>query len=94
MSSSPTLTTIAAPLAPAEPVARPMSALTDMGAAIEHALEECPATDVLSIITGTFVSLTVELCRRQGLDVNRQIRVDGGKQRDVTIHEPKKGAPT
>jgi len=37
------------------------------------------------------VSLTVELCRRQGLDVTRQIRVDGGKQRDVTIHEPKTG---
>lgn len=68
-----------------------MSALTDMGTAIERALEECPTADVLAVITGTFVSLTVELCRRQGLDVTRQIRVDGGKQRDVTIHEPKTG---
>ncbi|WP_434717171.1 hypothetical protein P5X00_35870 [Paraburkholderia sp. A2RO-4L] len=65
------------------------TAIGKLGAAIEQALSEAPAADVLSILTGAFVGLTVELVRRQGHDVTREIKVDGGPNRDITIHAPK-----
>ena len=64
-------------------------AIDKLGAAIELALDEAPASDVLSVLSGAFVGLTVELVRRQGHDVSKEIKVDGGRQRDVTIHAPK-----
>ncbi|AAQ54967.1 hypothetical protein Bcep22_gp34 [Burkholderia phage Bcep22] len=66
-----------------------MGAIGKLGAAIEAALDEAPVSDVLSILTGAFVGLTVELVRRQGHDVNKEIKVDGGNQRDITIHASK-----
>lgn len=66
-----------------------MSVLDKLGVAIEAALEEEPVSDVLAVLTGAFVGLTVELVRRQGHDVTKEIRVDGGRQRDITIHAPK-----
>lgn len=66
-----------------------MSAIHKLSAAIELALDEAPVADVLSILTGAFVGLTIELVRRQGHDVSKQIKVDGGQQRDITIHPPK-----
>lgn len=60
-----------------------------LGAAIEKALDEAPVVDVLSILTGSFVSLTLELVRRQGHDVTKAVKIDGGSERDITIHEPK-----
>lgn len=65
------------------------TAIGKLGAAIERALDDAPVSDVLSILTGAFVSLTLELVRRQGYDVSRQIKIDGGHNRDITIHEPK-----
>ncbi|RJF99069.1 hypothetical protein [Noviherbaspirillum saxi] len=65
------------------------TALGNLGAAIEHALDEAPVSDVLSILTGAFVGLTVELVRRQGHDVSKEIKVDSGQNRDITIHGPK-----
>lgn len=65
------------------------SAIENLGAAIERALDEAPVSDVLSILTGAFVGLTVEVVRRQGHDVANAITVDGGAQRDITIHPPK-----
>lgn len=70
------------------------SGVAKLGAAIEHALDTCSVSDVLSIITGTFVSLTVELCRRAGHDVTLPIKVDGVDERDITIHAPKSLGPT
>ena len=64
-------------------------AIEKLGAAIELALKEASVSAVLSILTGSFVGLTVELVRRQGYDVNEEIKVDGGNQRDITIHAPK-----
>lgn len=64
-------------------------ALDAMGHAIERALEEAPASDVLSVLTGSFVGLTIELLRRQGHEPDRDIRIDGGPNRDITIHAPK-----
>ncbi|WP_371438341.1 hypothetical protein [Polaromonas sp.] len=64
-------------------------AIDKLGAAIERALDEAPVSDVLSVLTGAFVGLTVELVRRQGHDVAEEIKVAGGRQRDITIHAPK-----
>lgn len=66
-----------------------MNALEKLGDALGQALDEAPVSDVLSILTGAFVGLTVELVRRQGHDVNKEIKVDGGDNRDITIHAPK-----
>lgn len=65
------------------------SEIDKLGAAIEHALGVAPAADVLSVLTGAFVGLTVELVRRQGCDVSLPIKIDGGTSRDLTIHPPK-----
>jgi len=66
-----------------------MSALNDLGTAIERTLAESPVSDVLSILTGSLVGLTVELVRRQGEDINKPITLNGGDQRDITISPPK-----
>lgn len=65
------------------------SAIDALSAALEMAVDEAPIADVLSVLTGVFVGLTVELVRRQGLDVSREIKIDGGRQRDITIHPAK-----
>lgn len=66
-----------------------MTPLEKLGQAISDALDEASAADVLTIITGAFVGLTVEMVRRSGNDVAKPITVDGGDQRDITIHPPK-----
>lgn len=63
-----------------------------LGAAIELALDECRPADVLSVLAGAFVGLTVELARRQGHDPDVQIKINGGTSRDITIHAKKKEA--
>lgn len=68
------------------------NALEKLEAAIHLALSEESVSDVLSVLTGAFVGLTVELVRRQGHDMSNEIRVDGGQQRDITIHAPKESA--
>lgn len=68
-----------------------MSAIDDLGKAIELALDECPVNDVLTLITGVFVGLAVEVVRRNGYDANEKITIDGGDQRDITIHAKKGG---
>lgn len=65
------------------------TAIENLGEAINRALDEAPVSDVLSILTGAFVGLAVELVRRQGHDVSQPIKVDGGPNRDITIHQPK-----
>jgi phosphoribosylformylglycinamidine (FGAM) synthase PurS component len=66
-----------------------MSALDNIGEAITQALAEEAVSDVLSVLTGAFVGLTIEVVRRQGHDINKEIKVDGGDQRDITIHASK-----
>lgn len=60
--------------------------------AIDLALKECPVSDVLSVLTGSLVGLSVELVRRNGHDINKEIKLDGGAQRDITISAPKTAA--
>jgi hypothetical protein len=66
-----------------------MSAINKLGQAIEDALEGAPVADVLTVITGAFVGLTTELVRRNGGDLSLAITIDGGANRDITIHAPK-----
>lgn len=47
------------------------------------------ATEGLVLITGMFVGLTVETCRRAGQDTDGPICIDGGRMRDITIHAKK-----
>lgn len=68
------------------------SALDRLGDAIRQALAEAPVADVLSLLTGAFVGLTLEVIRREGHDADREIKVDGGPNRDITIHAPKSPA--
>lgn len=67
----------------------PPIAIENLESAISRALDEAPVSAVLSILTGAFVGLTVELVRRQGHDVSQKIEVVGGQERDITIHAPK-----
>lgn len=69
------------------------TAIEKLGDAIVQALEEAPVSDVLCILTGSFVSLTEELMRRHGHDLTKSIKIDGGQNRDITIH-PEKGVAT
>jgi len=58
----------------------------------ERALLELAGEDVstaLSVLTGCFVSLTLEVLRRKGHVPDGDIKIDGGDQRDITIHPPK-----
>ncbi|NTZ82247.1 hypothetical protein FCJ61_04235 [Burkholderia metallica] len=65
------------------------AAIEALGEATDRALDDAPVTDVLAFITGVFVGLTLELVRREGHDVDKEIRIDGVEQRDITIHAPK-----
>ncbi|WP_321810123.1 hypothetical protein [Burkholderia sp. BCC1985] len=65
------------------------AAIEALGEALERALDDAPVADVLAFVTGAFVGLTLELVRRQGHDVNKEIKIDGVEQRDITIHAPK-----
>ncbi|NYT62396.1 hypothetical protein H0A66_08735 [Alcaligenaceae bacterium] len=67
--------------------------IDDLQGRVGEALLELAHTDTataLSIATGVFVSLTLAVMRGEGLDVDRQIYIDGGDQRDITIHATKK----
>lgn len=66
-------------------------ALAKMGKAIEAALEESGASQVLAVLTGCFVGLVVEVVRRHEGEASalKEIKIDGGKQRDITIHASK-----
>lgn len=69
-----------------------MTALDEMAKSIERALDECSVSDVLTVITGMFVGLSEEFVRSQGYDASETITIDGGDQRDITIHAKKGGA--
>lgn len=43
----------------------------------------------LSVLTGCFVSLALEVVEQNGGDTDREIKIDGGDNRDITIHSPK-----
>ena len=62
----------------------------------EKALLELAGEDVstaLSVLIGCFVSLTLEVLRRKGHVPEGDIKIDGGDQRDITIHPAKTVLP-
>ena len=46
-------------------------------------------TEALSIITGVFVSLVVAFVDANGDDPQKEIKINGGDRRDITIHAAK-----
>ena len=61
----------------------------DFSAAFDRFLDEVGIADAMTVATGMFVSLVVGYIKQKGEDTNKTITIDGGRQRDVTIHPPK-----
>ena len=57
--------------------------------AFDRLIDEVGAADATMVITAIFVSLIVSYAEHRGYDINKPIMVDGGDQRDITIHAPK-----
>lgn len=70
-------------------------ALKQISDSIKTALGVAPTSEVLSLLTGCFVSLTKELVRRQKGEeaANQEIVIDGGNNPDITIHAEKGNKP-
>jgi hypothetical protein len=77
--------------APVVEVAPPSAeaALQGLVDSLTKALDEAPLNDVLSTVTGMFVTLITDVCKHKGHDDSLPITVDGGDNRDITIHPPK-----
>ncbi len=56
-------------------------------------LIEADTDAALQLITGMFVGLTLEYMRRRGHDPSGEIKIQGGHQRDITIHAAKPVRP-
>lgn len=56
--------------------------------AFDHLLAESPVM-ALVMITGMFVATAVGVTEAHGHDTSGEVRIDGGKERDITIHAPK-----
>lgn len=59
--------------------------------AFDAYLDEAGVADALSAATAIFVSLVVSYTEARGHDANQPITINGGENRDITIHAPKKG---
>lgn len=66
-----------------------MSTADDFTDAFDALIVEMGPADALAVITGTFVSLTLAVVKNAGHAVDGDLRIDGGKNRDITIHAPK-----
>ena len=69
-----------------------MSAADDFTDAFDALIEELGPADALAVITGTFVHLTLAVVKHAGHSIDGDLKIDGGKQRDITIHAPKVAA--
>ncbi|MCO5355125.1 hypothetical protein [Acidovorax kalamii] len=61
----------------------------DFMAAFDKFLDEVGVADAMTVATTIFVSLVVSYANHKGADPTKPIRIDGGDQRDITIHPPK-----
>ena len=68
-----------------------MTTLEALADAITDALNSNKVADVLAILAGSLVGLTTELVRRQGENPDKEITLNGGESRDITIHAKKAG---
>ena len=60
-------------------------------AAFDAYLDEAGVADALSAATTIFVSLVVSYTEARGHNADQPITINGGENRDITIHAPKKG---
>lgn len=61
----------------------------DFDAAFDRLLNQVGIADAMQIATSIFVSLVVGYAKHKGHDSNLPILINGGNQRDITIHAPK-----
>lgn len=68
----------------------------DFMAAFDKFLDKAGVADAMTVATTIFVSLVVSYAEQRGADTSLPIKIDGGEQRDITIHPPKtqNGVPT
>lgn len=66
-----------------------MSTIEDLATAIDRAIDDCPIDEVVSVITGAFVSMLIGIVRHKGGNPDQQIDIDGGENRNITIHPTK-----
>lgn len=64
--------------------------LTDQVADLYVQIAERDPALAVQIATGAFVSLLVSYLKANGQETDIHIRVDGGNNRDITVHAPKK----
>lgn len=64
-------------------------AYDDFKVAFDRLLHQVGVADAMQIATSIFVSLVVHYTEHKGYDSNKQITINGGNQRDITIHAPK-----
>lgn len=61
----------------------------DFMVAFDKFLDDVGVADAMAVATTIFVSLVVSYAKHKGADLNKPIKIDGGEQRDITIHPPK-----
>lgn len=61
----------------------------DFTDAFDRFLGQVGMADAMSVATGMFVSLVVGYLKHKGEDIDKAITINGGDQRDITIHAPK-----
>lgn len=69
-----------------------MSDYSEAAERFESAIVDMVGIDyagTLSLVTGVFVGLALEVLRRNGHNPEGEVRIDGGESRDVTIHAAK-----
>lgn len=67
-----------------------MDALDKLEAAMREAIETQSLENCLAAATGMFVGLVIACAEARGTDPSKTIHIDGGAQRDITIHAEKK----
>lgn len=57
--------------------------------AFDRFLGESTPAEAITTATTIFVSLVISYAEMRGADTNQRIDIDGGENRDITIHPPK-----
>ena len=66
-----------------------MKALDKLVEVIDEIIEEEGMKEALSCITSVFVAFIASTVKHSGGDVTKEIVIDGGTARDITIHPEK-----
>lgn len=56
---------------------------------ILEASKVVPVSDLLTLAAGVLVTLASEVASKEGRDPKKEIKLDGGTYRDITLHEEK-----